>query len=131
MEHLELFQNASKYRKILRRIVKIGGGVRIWIFQYLFNKPSGFYAQPPKVSTDLRQLAAVARRATLTIGNDSGPTHMAAAAGCPTLALFGDDSDPALCAPRGQAVRVLRHHPLAELPVDSVLQEASALSAGG
>ncbi|WP_431305338.1 glycosyltransferase family 9 protein [Sediminicoccus sp. BL-A-41-H5] len=80
--------------------------------------------------TDLRQLAAVARRAALCIGNDSGPTHMAAAAGCPTLALFGDDSDPALCAPRGQAVRVLRHHPLAALPVDAVLQEASALAGG-
>lgn len=80
--------------------------------------------------TDLRQLAAVARRAALTIGNDSGPTHMAAAAGCPTLALFGDDSDPALCAPRGLAVRVLRHHPLGELPVASVLQEAAALSGG-
>lgn len=81
--------------------------------------------------TDLRQLAAVARRATLTIGNDSGPTHMAAAAGCPTLALFGDDSDPALCAPRGRAVRVLRHQPLSDLPVAAVLQEASSLSAGG
>ncbi len=80
--------------------------------------------------TDLRQLAAVARRAALTIGNDSGPTHMAAAAGCPTLALFGDDSDPALCAPRGRIVRVLRHHPLGELPVAAVLQEASALAAG-
>jgi ADP-heptose:LPS heptosyltransferase len=80
--------------------------------------------------TDLRQLAAVARRAALAIGNDSGPTHMAAAAGCPTLALFGDDSDPALCAPRGRAVRVLRHHPLAGLPAAAVLQEASALSGG-
>lgn len=81
--------------------------------------------------TDLRQLAAVARRAVMTIGNDSGPTHMAAAAGCPTLALFGDDSDPALCAPRGRAVRVLRHQPLADLPVAAVLQEVSALSGGG
>lgn len=80
--------------------------------------------------TDLRQLAAVARRATLAIGNDSGPTHLAAAAGCPTLALFGDDSDPALCAPRGLSVQVLRHHPLAGLPVARVLQAASGLSGG-
>ncbi len=80
--------------------------------------------------TDLRQLAAVARRAALAIGNDSGPTHLAAAAGCPTLALFGDDSDPALCAPRGLAVEVLRHQPLAHLPVAAVLQAASGLSGG-
>ncbi|MEI6161190.1 MAG: glycosyltransferase family 9 protein [Roseococcus sp.] len=80
--------------------------------------------------TDLRQLAAVARRAALAIGNDSGPTHLAAAAGCPTLALFGDDSDPALCAPRGLSVRVLRHHPLAALPVEQVRQSALGFSGG-
>jgi ADP-heptose:LPS heptosyltransferase len=80
--------------------------------------------------TDLRQLAAVARQAALAIGNDSGPTHLAAAAGCPTLALFGDESDPALCAPRGLAVQVLRHHPLAALPVQAVRQAALGLSAG-
>ncbi len=77
--------------------------------------------------TDLRQLAAVARRATLAIGNDSGPTHLAAAAGCPTLALFGAESDPALCAPRGHVV-VLRREPLSALPVAEVLQAASVLS---
>lgn len=80
--------------------------------------------------TDLPQLAAVARRASLTIGNDSGPTHLAAAAGCPVLALFGGESDPALCAPRGD-VLVLRREPLAELPVDEVLQAASGLSPDG
>ena len=80
--------------------------------------------------TDLLQLAAVARRAALAIGNDSGPTHLAAASGCPTLALFGNESDPALCAPRGRAVRVLRHHPLAGLEVAAVRQAALGLSAG-
>jgi ADP-heptose:LPS heptosyltransferase len=80
--------------------------------------------------TDLRQLAAVARRAALAIGNDSGPTHVAAAAGCPTLALFGGESDPALCAPRGP-VAVLRRDPLAALGVEEVLQSAARLSAGG
>lgn len=77
--------------------------------------------------TDLRQLAAVARRAALAIGNDSGPTHLAAAAGCPTIALFGGESDPALCAPRGK-VLVLRREPLSALPVAEVLQAASGLS---
>lgn len=71
--------------------------------------------------TDLRQLAAVARRAELAIGNDSGPTHLAAAAGCPTVALFGAESDPALCAPRGDLVQVLRRQPLSSLSVEEVL----------
>jgi hypothetical protein len=41
-------------------------------------------------------------------------------AGCPTLALFGEDSDPALCAPRGPCVAVLRHQPLAALTLAEV-----------
>jgi hypothetical protein len=51
---------------------------------------------------------------------------LAAVAGCPTLALFGEDSDPALCAPRGPRVAVLRRQPLASLPlgdVQAALQE--------
>jgi ADP-heptose:LPS heptosyltransferase len=65
--------------------------------------------------TDLLQIGALARRAAFAVGNDTGPTHLAAAAGCPTVALFGADSDPALAAPRGPAVVVLRHRPLAGL----------------
>ena len=34
-------------------------------------------------------LAAALQRCSLYIGNDSGPMHLAAAAGCPTLGLFG------------------------------------------
>ena len=81
--------------------------------------------------TDLRQLAAVARKARLAVGNDSGPTHLAAASGCPTLALFGDESDPALCAPRGFRVQVLRHAPLHALGVEAVLKSTLALSGEG
>ena len=77
--------------------------------------------------TSLVQLGAVARRAAFAIGNDTGPTHLIAAAGCPTLALFGDDSDPALCAPRGRAVAVLRHAPLAGLEVAEVRAALAAL----
>ena len=81
--------------------------------------------------TDLRQLAGVARQAMLAVGNDSGPTHLAASSGCPTLALFGDESDPALCAPRGLAVQVVRHSPLSALSVEEVLHSTFALSTGG
>lgn len=37
----------------------------------------------------LDQLAAVLERAAVFVGNDSGPMHMAAAVGAPTLGLFG------------------------------------------
>jgi len=70
--------------------------------------------------TSFADIAALARRAAFCVGNDTGPTHLAAVAGCPTLALFGEDSDPALCAPRGPRVAVLRRQPLASLPLADV-----------
>jgi ADP-heptose:LPS heptosyltransferase len=50
---------------------------------------------------------ACLRQARLAIGNDSGAMQLAAAAGAPTLALFGP-SDERLTAPWGPAGRVLR-----------------------
>lgn len=69
--------------------------------------------------TNLAEIAALARGARLAVGNDTGPMHLIAASGCPSVVLFSDDSDPALCAPRGR-VTVLRHVDLAELPLDAV-----------
>lgn len=59
---------------------------------------------------NLYHLAQWLARARLYIGNDSGITHLAAAAGAPVLALFGP-TDPAIWAPRGPNVRVLRWRP--------------------
>jgi hypothetical protein len=49
---------------------------------------------------DLYELARWLATARIYIGNDSGPTHLAAAVGTPVVALFGP-SDPAAWAPRG------------------------------
>ncbi len=79
--------------------------------------------------TGFGDIAAIARRASFAVGNDTGPTHLVAASGCPTLALFGGDSDPALCAPRGPQVAVLRHDPLDALTVEEVRLTLAAFSA--
>ena len=42
--------------------------------------------------TSLLQMVELLRRARLVIGNDSGPLHIAAALGCPTIGLFGPTS---------------------------------------
>ena len=69
--------------------------------------------------TSLLELGGLAARAALAVGNDTGPMHLAAAAGCRSVVLFGGDSDPALTAPRGR-VTVLRAAKLADLPVARV-----------
>ncbi|MBV6432182.1 MAG: hypothetical protein IANPNBLG_02318 [Bryobacteraceae bacterium] len=56
---------------------------------------------------NLWDLARWMAGAGLYIGNDSGITHLAAAAGVPVLALFGP-TDPEVWGPRGVDVRVLR-----------------------
>jgi ADP-heptose:LPS heptosyltransferase len=65
------------------------------------------------------ELGPIAARATLAVGNDTGPMHLIAALGCPSVVLFSGESDPALTAPRGD-VRVLREANLADLPVERV-----------
>ena len=62
------------------------------------------------------------------VSNDTGPAHLLAAAGAPTLALFSGESDPALCAPRGAQVRVLRRERLSDLDAGVVLAAALALA---
>ena len=76
--------------------------------------------------TTLADIAVIARRAYAAIGNDTGPMHLVAAAGCPSVVLFSADSDPALCAPRG-AVEIIRRDDLATLDVEPIL----AALAGG
>ena len=61
------------------------------------------------------------------MGNDTGVCHLAAAAGGPVVVLFSAESDPALCAPRGDAVQVLAVADLNDLSVDAVLAAAVAV----
>jgi len=56
--------------------------------------------------SSLLDLATWIAGARLFIGNDSGITHLAAAAGVPVLALFCK-TNPAIWAPRGRNVRVM------------------------
>ena len=55
----------------------------------------------------IAELIALAERATLYIGNDTGPTHLAAATGTPTLAIFGP-TDEKRWGPMGGNVHILR-----------------------
>jgi ADP-heptose:LPS heptosyltransferase len=71
--------------------------------------------------TNLHGLATLAAWASLAVGNDTGPMHLAASLGVPSIVLFGGASDPALTAPRGAQVRVLRAGDLRALETSAVL----------
>ena len=67
--------------------------------------------RPPLLhNLPLPKLAAILERCDLFIGNDSGVTHLAAATGVATLALFGPTS-PAVWGPRGERVRIVQGNP--------------------
>jgi heptosyltransferase-3 len=68
---------------------------------------------------DLYELACWLAAARLYIGNDSGPTHLAAAVGTPVVALFGP-SDPVVWAPRGPRVAIAAGPALDAITVEHV-----------
>lgn len=76
--------------------------------------------------TNIFDVAALARRAVGAVGNDTGPMHITAAVGCPSVVLYSNTSDPALCGQRGPAVKILRRaalEGLASAEVEAALQD--------
>jgi len=57
------------------------------------------------------ELCAFLERASVVVSNDSGPVHLAAALGTPTIALFGPET-PVMYRPIGERARVLWHPPI-------------------
>ncbi len=87
-------------------------GVRMLIFA----EPSGYgfelFAIPGVIGAQvaLRELIALIQRCGLLICNDSGPMHIAAALGVPTIAMFGSGIDQWF-APLGEGHEILRPDP--------------------
>lgn len=79
--------------------------------------------------TGFLDILALGRKALAAVGNDTGPMHLIAAAGAASVVLFGADSNPDLCAPRGQ-VRVLRQPNLAALGPERVIDAVADMVAG-
>lgn len=95
---------------------------------------------PPE--TTLKQLGALLERCHLLVSNDSGPMHIAAAVGTPTLGIFGP-TNPALQGPYGEqhavvtksgldclgcnglSCRIGTHECMQELSVDEVYVAAA------
>ena len=69
--------------------------------QFSFPAPERVFRDAP-----LPALVRVLSRSSLFVGNDSGISHLAVAAGAPSVVLFGP-SDPAVWAPRGRTVAIV------------------------
>jgi ADP-heptose:LPS heptosyltransferase len=79
--------------------------------------------------TSFADLAALGRRALLAVGNDTGPMHLIAAAGGPSVVLFSDESDPERICPRGPWVAIRRKPSLQDLSVEEVIAALPPLRA--
>jgi len=72
--------------------------------------------------TTIFDIPALGRAAWGCAGNDTGPMHMVAMSGCPTVAIFSTLSFPEKAGPRGGHVRVLSRDSLTDLSVEEVEQ---------
>lgn len=72
--------------------------------------------------TTLLQLGGIMKHAEFALGNDTGPMHLAAMVGCPSVVLFSSSSDPLLTAPRGDDVKIICQENLKDLTVKKVAQ---------
>lgn len=75
-----------------------------------------------------RESAAALRYASIFVGHDSGPLHLAAASGVPCVGLFGSLNKPRKWHPYGKTVSVIhRLEGMSAIAVDEVAKAVSAL----
>lgn len=101
---------AEKFSELASRSAEEGAGSVAIILGPAEQDLAGFFGPFRVIETgELRlvDVARILRKYDLYLGNDSGITHLAAALGLPTAALFGP-TDSRVWGPRGEAVTVLR-----------------------
>ena len=70
------------------------------------------------------ELILLAWAATAAVGPDNGIMRLVAVAGCKSVILYDQTSDPALVGPRGGTVTILRRLRLADIPVGEIIAAA-------
>lgn len=85
-------------------------------------------AQPiPVAGLPVPELAAVLAQCTAFVGNDSGVSHLAAALGVPTVAIYGP-TDPLVWGVRGERVMLVRDDTLEGVTVQEVARAVALVS---
>ncbi len=117
----------DNWRKILKLLVSRGVPVTVIEGEADVERTSQLLSgmSSPQVSVmrnkSLLEIASVLCRARIFVGHDSGITHLAAALGTTTLALFGP-THPHLWAPRGEKTKILWKNKVWEPETSSPLQ---------
>lgn len=70
--------------------------------------------------TSFADIAVLARKARVALGNDTGPMHLISAANAPSVVLFSNESDPLLCAPKGARTMILKAQDMVHLDISEV-----------
>ncbi len=127
--------NAGQYAKCMAALIKEGRQVVV-----TGNSPEGASIQAalsalrgtyPAVlcgKTSIRELAAILKRCAVLVSGSTGPMHVAAAVGCPTVSLFPHDEamSPHRWGPWGNRAEIVQPRAeegsVANIPVDRVIQ---------
>ena len=95
--------SAARFRALVETLARRAPGRRFLVHDRSpFEAPSGWLAAHGAVEAGgatLPQLCALLERCAVYVGNDSGPAHLAAALGVPTVTIFGP-SAPRVTGPR-------------------------------
>lgn len=102
-----------------------------WALEPVFIAASGEDLRPftryrTLVGRPLSHIKELIANASLFVGNDSGPAHMAAALGIPLLVLFGP-SDPRIWGPWQAQAAVLWSNPIRAISVGEAIQAMERL----
>ena len=76
--------------------------------------------------TTLFDLGPLGRSAVGALGHDTGPMHIVAVTGCPSLLLFSYSSIPEHYAPRGFNAEVMHRNNLKDISPEEVIEKISA-----
>ncbi len=100
--------------------VIIGGRTDVALADWIVESAETTKVRSLAAETTLGDIGVLARSAAGSVGNDTGPMHIAALLGCPSLVLFSEASNPSLTAPRGPDVGTLQSPNLEDLDVSTV-----------
>lgn len=124
----------ERFRRLIQRLIAARPSVRVALIGGPQERlaTDAFLAEPLPVTDlvgrlTLRQLVALLQRAAVLISNDSGPMHVAAAAGTPTIALFGTQdpaTGPTRWGPWGQGHTVIWKPSMEAITVEDVFNAA-------